>query len=109
LRVGSVTVNDVILPTAHPGTPFGGRGASGWGVTQGAEGLLAQTVPQTVSLKTGRFRPHYDLVNAGNHPALAEAVRGLLELSHARRWRDRARGLIRMLRGGRRWQHRDRS
>jgi acyl-CoA reductase-like NAD-dependent aldehyde dehydrogenase len=106
LRVGTVTVNDVILPTAHPGTPFGGRGASGWGVTQGAEGLLAQTVPQTVSLKTGKFCPHYDLIGAGDDPALADAVRGLLELSHARRLRDRVRGLVRMLRGGRSWQRR---
>src|SRR5205823_4370388 len=31
LRTGAVTINDVIAPTAHPATPFGGRGASGWG------------------------------------------------------------------------------
>src|SRR5262245_16073370 len=58
LRTGMVTINDVIAPTAHPATPFGGVRDSGWGVTQGAEGLLEMTVPQVVSLKKGRFRPH---------------------------------------------------
>ena len=61
LRTGSVTVNDVIVSTAHPATPFGGRGESGWGVTQGAEGLLEMTVPQVLSVHGGRYRPHYDL------------------------------------------------
>src|SRR5262249_4653880 len=59
LAVGMVSINDVIAPTGHPATPFGGRGASGWGVTQGAEGLLAMTVPQVVSLRGGTLRPHY--------------------------------------------------
>ncbi len=36
LRAGAVTINDVVIPTAHPATPFGGHGESGWGVTQGA-------------------------------------------------------------------------
>src|SRR5207249_2939886 len=33
LGAGSVAINDVILPTVHPATPFGGRGKSGWGTT----------------------------------------------------------------------------
>jgi len=33
-----VTINDAIAPTAHPATPFGGRGASGWGATQEPKG-----------------------------------------------------------------------
>src|SRR5205085_11390473 len=82
LRAGMVTVNDVIVPTAHPATPFGGRGASGWGVTQGAEGLLAMTVPQVVSVRGGTFRPHYDGTGGPGGP-LAETLRGLLEWSHA--------------------------
>ena len=58
LRTGMVTINDVIVPTAHPGLPFGGRAESGWGVTQGAEGLLEMTVPQVVGVRKGSFRPH---------------------------------------------------
>ena len=54
---GSVVINDVLAPTAHPATPFGGRGLSGWGVTQGADGLLAMTVPQVVTARKGTFRP----------------------------------------------------
>lgn len=59
LGAGMVTLNDLVVPTAHPATPFGGRRASGWGSTQGAEGLLELTVPQVVSWKSGTFRPHY--------------------------------------------------
>ena len=57
LRTGVVTVNDVVAPTAHPESPFGGVRASGWGVTQGAEGLLEMTVPQTVSVRAGSWKP----------------------------------------------------
>jgi acyl-CoA reductase-like NAD-dependent aldehyde dehydrogenase len=83
LRAGSVTINDVIVPTAHPATPFGGRHDSGWGTTQGAEGLLEMTVPQTVSVRSGTFRPHYDQ----DDPKKAEWSRrlliALLQASHA--------------------------
>ena len=86
------------MPTAHPATPFGGRGESGWGVTQGPDGLLAMTVPQVVSVRGGTFRPHYDGTGGPGGP-LAETLRGLLEWSHAptagRRWR----GLWRMVTG----------
>jgi acyl-CoA reductase-like NAD-dependent aldehyde dehydrogenase len=98
LRAGMVAVNDVVAPTTHPATPFGGRGASGWGVTQGAEGLLEMTVPQVVSLRGGRFRPHYGLTSPGQ-PGQEEMLRGLLDWGHgtglARRWR----GLLRVVRG----------
>jgi acyl-CoA reductase-like NAD-dependent aldehyde dehydrogenase len=58
LRVGSVCINDLIMPTADPRLPFGGRGLSGFGVTRGAEGLLDMTVAKTISLRRGRFMPH---------------------------------------------------
>src|SRR5262249_41266635 len=38
LPAGLVTINDIVAPVAHPATPFGGVGRSGWGVTQGSEG-----------------------------------------------------------------------
>lgn len=87
LSVGVVTVNDVIVPTAHPATPFGGRKSSGWGVTQGAEGLLAMTVPQVVSVRTGRWRPHFQPLD-GQSPT-AELLRGYMAWKHGRfavRW-----------------------
>lgn len=91
LRPGMITVNDVIAPTAHPATPFGGRAQSGWGVTQGAEGLLEMTVPQVVSVRTNRYRPHYDLA-AGQGGGQEKLVRGLLEATHGPTLLRRLRG-----------------
>jgi acyl-CoA reductase-like NAD-dependent aldehyde dehydrogenase len=98
LRPGLVTVNDVIAPTAHPATPFGGRGASGWGSTQGAEGLLEMTVPQVVSVRGGTFRPHYDLAAGKSAAKQGELLRGLLESAHAPTFGQRLRGWGRLLR-----------
>lgn len=95
LAVGSVSVNDAIAPTAHPATPFGGRGSAGWGVTQGAEGLLGLTVPQVVSTRGGTFRLHYDL---GTDPAAADLLGGLLAWSHGTGLRRRWRGFWQMAR-----------
>ncbi|HVK10664.1 MAG TPA: aldehyde dehydrogenase family protein, partial [Gemmataceae bacterium] len=101
LRAGSVVVNDVIAPTAHPATPFGGRGASGWGVTQGAEGLLGMTAPQVVTVRTGSFRPHVDAALA-HDPAAGDVTRGLLRLTHGRTLGERWRGFRQLVRGVRR-------
>jgi acyl-CoA reductase-like NAD-dependent aldehyde dehydrogenase len=97
LRTGFVTVNDVIAPTAHPATPFGGVRDSGWGVTQGAEGLLEMTVPQVVSVRGGSYRPHYDLATGGSGDPEG-LVRGLLHFSHGLSLRQRWRGFWQILR-----------
>ncbi len=97
LRTGTVTVNDVVVSTAHPATPFGGRYESGWGVTQGAEGLLELTVPQVVSVRGGTFRPHYDMT-AGGSPPQGDLVRGLFAYSHAPTLGRRLGGLWRVIR-----------
>jgi acyl-CoA reductase-like NAD-dependent aldehyde dehydrogenase len=96
LRVGSVSVNDVIVGTAHPAVPFGGVRHSGWGVTRGEEGLLGMTVPQVVTVRAGKFRPHY---GPTDDPAIGATLRGLLAWGHAARGRDRRAGLRRMVRG----------
>jgi len=44
-----ITVNDAVVPSAHPGASIGGRGESGWGVSRGREGLLALTRAVVVS------------------------------------------------------------
>jgi len=92
LRAGAVAVNDVLVPTAHPATPFGGRGPSGWGVTQGAEGLLEMTVAQAVSARRGRFRPHLD-AHLEPTPGAGRAVEAILALTHGRTLAARLRGL----------------
>jgi aldehyde dehydrogenase (NAD+) len=91
-----VAVNDVIVPTAHPATPFGGVGNSGWGVTQGAEGLLEMTVPQVVSVRGGSFRPHYDM-SAGSGVSRGEMVRALLAFGHGATLRQRVGGAWRLV------------
>jgi acyl-CoA reductase-like NAD-dependent aldehyde dehydrogenase len=58
VNAGSVVVNDVIVPTADPRLPFGGRGESGFGATRGAAGLLEMTALKAVSVRRGPFRPH---------------------------------------------------
>lgn len=45
----TVTINDTLMPTAHPAVSVGGRGASGMGLSRGVEGLLAMTRPVYVS------------------------------------------------------------
>ena len=97
LRAGVVTVNDVIVPMAHPATPFGGVGESGWGATQGPEGLLELTTPQVVSVRRGTFRPHYELAPGGNAAKQGELVRALLESGHGSTFVRRGRGWRRLL------------
>jgi aldehyde dehydrogenase (NAD+) len=60
LKAGTVLVNDLIAPTADPRVPFGGRGASGYGVTRGAEGLLEMTVVKTLLVRRGGRMRHLE-------------------------------------------------
>lgn len=75
VNAGVVTINDLIAPTADPRAPFGGRGDSGFGVTRGAEGLLALTRPKVVSLRRGRWLPHFEPPRAGDAALFAAALR----------------------------------
>lgn len=54
LGATTVTINDCVIPTAHPAVSIGGRGMSGWGVSRGRAGLLAMTRPVYVS-RTSRW------------------------------------------------------
>jgi acyl-CoA reductase-like NAD-dependent aldehyde dehydrogenase len=85
VRAGVVTINDVIVPTADPRLPFGGRGESGFGVTRGAEGLLDLTNIKAVAVRRGRWLPHLE----ERAPEDGEVLRALLTLDHAPRWQDR--------------------
>lgn len=94
INAGVVTVNDLILPTADPRLPFGGRKHSGFGVTRGAEGLLELTRPKVVTVSRSRFRPAFDPPGAGDE-ALLEAY---LNLTHGRGFKSRCRSLISLIR-----------
>jgi acyl-CoA reductase-like NAD-dependent aldehyde dehydrogenase len=75
---GVVVINDLIVPTADPRLPFGGRKQSGFGVTRGAEGLLEMTAPKVVITRRGKARPHYDPPQPGDE----DLFRAYIETAH---------------------------
>jgi acyl-CoA reductase-like NAD-dependent aldehyde dehydrogenase len=81
VQAGSVCINDLIVPTADPRLPFGGRGRSGFGVTRGAAGLLEMTVIKTVSVRRGGLLRHL----APSGPNGAAELAGLIGLLHGSR------------------------
>ncbi len=92
LITGTVVINDVIVPTADPRIPFGGRRASGFGVTRGAEGLLEMTAVKTILTRRGSSRRHYEITGA-KHTMLFD---GLMQAGHAETWSERWIGVRRM-------------
>ncbi|HTQ78553.1 MAG TPA: aldehyde dehydrogenase family protein [Thermoanaerobaculia bacterium] len=94
VRAGVVTVNDLIVPTADPRLPFGGRGWSGYGTTRGALGLLELTAVKAVAVRRGRWLPHLEEPRAGDD-ALFLAY---LTLVHSAGWRSRLAGLRALIR-----------
>jgi aldehyde dehydrogenase (NAD+) len=97
--VGTVCVNDLIVPTADPRLPFGGRGESGFGVTRGEDGLLAMSVPATISRRHGKFAPHLQARQSTD----AQTLLGALQLLHAGTRTERWMGLRKIfgaVRGG---------
>ena len=101
LRAGAVLINDLIVPTADPRIPFGGRGASGYGVTRGAEGLLEMTAAKTVLIRGNRSMRHY-LPTGPQHLPLFS---GMIRATHGRTWMQRFKGLRQMIAAGRNLNH----
>jgi aldehyde dehydrogenase (NAD+) len=61
LRSATVTINDVLVPTAHPGASISGHGLSGWGTSRGAAGLLAMSRPVHVTTTPRKMRVPTDV------------------------------------------------
>lgn len=100
IHCGGVSINDSVAPHAHSATPFGGLGQSGWGVTQGAEGLLEMTIPKVISQVSGRFRPHYDLTIPGK-PDPSKFLESLLVALHGESIWSRLASWAQVLKEGR--------
>ena len=94
---GCVTVNDLIVPTADPRVPFGGRGESGYGVTRGPEGLLAMTRPRVILRRRGTALPHLD----PPHETDADLLGGAAQVRYGD-WATKWLGLKRTFAAGRR-------
>ena len=97
LCAGTVVLNDLIVPTADPRVPFGGRKASGYGVTRGAEGLLEMTAVRTVLVRRGKSQKHYEPTG----DAHARMFRGVVGWQHAAGWRARLAGFKAMVKAAR--------
>ena len=94
VNAGCVVINDVIVPTADPRLPFGGRGRSGFGVTRGAEGLLEMTRLKAVATRAGSFRPHLQ----PPHPLDGDLFRHYLTAAHGPSLTARFRGALDVVR-----------
>jgi acyl-CoA reductase-like NAD-dependent aldehyde dehydrogenase len=101
VNAGVVIINDVIVPSADPRVPFGGRQRSGFGVTRGAEGLLEMTIPKVVAVRRSRFLPHLDAPNGDNDVLFQNYLLAAHGSGLAVRWRA-AKALARL--GLNRWR-----
>jgi acyl-CoA reductase-like NAD-dependent aldehyde dehydrogenase len=97
VRAGVVVINDMIVPTAHPAVPFGGRGASGFGVTRGAEGLLELTTLKTIVTRRSRWLPHLQPAQPGDARLFSAFIRAL----HGQGLKNRIRAFGDLLQAGR--------
>ena len=87
LAVGTVLLNDAIVPTADPRMPFGGRRGSGFGTTRGAEGLLEMTAARVISVRSVRSSTrHYEATGLTHLPLFAGLGAGLYGGRLAARW-----------------------
>ncbi len=89
VTAGTITINDLIVPTVDPRVPFGGRRNSGFGVTRGVEGLLEMTAPKAIVIRRGRGTRHYDATTLAHE----ELFDGVIGASHHATWRQRIFGL----------------
>jgi aldehyde dehydrogenase (NAD+) len=89
ITAGTVTVNDLIVPTVDPRVPFGGRRCSGFGVTRGAEGLLEMTAAKTIAVRRGKSTRHFDATIAAHE----DLFDGVISASHRRTWSERIAGI----------------
>lgn len=94
IQAGVVVINDVIVPTADPRLPFGGRGRSGFGVTRGAEGLLELTNVKAVSIRRGRWRPHFNPEGDENGALFESYIRAV----HGESWPKRIKAMVSAIR-----------
>jgi aldehyde dehydrogenase (NAD+) len=75
INAGCVVINDLIVPTADPRVPFGGRGMSGHGMTRGQAGLLEMTQLKAIVATRRWFKPHLHQPTAADVDVLEQLIR----------------------------------
>jgi aldehyde dehydrogenase (NAD+) len=95
LRAGTVLINDLFAPTVDPRVSFGGRGASGYGLTRGAEGLLEMTAVKTLLIRRSKNTLHMDPTMDADAPMFS----GYIAAIHSKGWGPRWRGWSRLIAG----------
>jgi acyl-CoA reductase-like NAD-dependent aldehyde dehydrogenase len=95
INAGCIVVNDLIVPTADPRAPFGGRKLSGFGVTRGAAGLQEMTQIKTVLERKGKWLPHLDSPT----PFDAAVMSHLIKFCHAASIPGRVQAALSLTRG----------
>lgn len=79
IPAGCVVINDMIVPTADPRVPFGGRLMSGHGKTRGQAGLLEMTHLKAIVATRRWFKPHLHQPTVADSDVLEQLIR----LEHA--------------------------
>lgn len=75
IHAGCVVINDMIVPTADPRVPFGGRGMSGHGTTRGEAGLLEMTQLKAIVTTRRWFKPHLQSPTSADAQVLEQLIR----------------------------------
>lgn len=86
IHAGNIVINGLIVPTADPRIPFGGRGHSGFGVTRGAEGLLGMTTPRTIQTQRRAVQRSYEPAGEIYGPMFSGLAKALHGSGLAQRW-----------------------
>ena len=89
ITAGTVLLNDLIVSTADPRVPFGGRKRSGFGATRGREGLLEMTAPRAIVRQRGGSTVPYQPTT----PAHTALFTGFIQALHGGGLRARLHGL----------------
>ncbi len=92
LGASNLTINDAVIPTAHPGAALAGHGMSGWGVSRGASGLLAMTREIHISRTPAFARTPATPIEGKSLARLVSVIRWLYGNRGARSQSDRTPG-----------------
>jgi acyl-CoA reductase-like NAD-dependent aldehyde dehydrogenase len=87
INAGAVVINDMIVPTADPRLPFGGRKMSGFGITRGDLGLLELTRIKTISARKGGLLQHLEPFDPNDQGIFTAYILAAHGESLSERWR----------------------